>query len=38
MRYIVDTHALVWYIIDDPRLGKGAKQVLDNPSALLVIQ
>lgn len=37
MRYIVDTHALVWYIIDDRRLGKQAKQVLDNPSALLVI-
>ena len=37
MRYIVDTHALVWYLIDDTRLGTGAKQVLDNPSTLLVI-
>lgn len=37
MRYIVDTHALVWYIIDDPRLGNGARQILDNPSAQLVI-
>jgi len=37
MRYIVDTHALVWYIIDDPRLGNEARQILDNPSAQLVI-
>lgn len=37
MRYIVDTHALVWYIIGDPRLGNGARQILDDPSAQLVI-
>lgn len=37
MRYVVDTHALVWYLTNDTRLGVGARQVLDDPSALLVI-
>lgn len=30
-------HALVWYLTNDTRLGVGARQVLDDPSALLVI-
>jgi PIN domain nuclease of toxin-antitoxin system len=28
MRYIVDTHALIWFLEDNPRLGTAAQQVL----------
>jgi len=28
--YVVDTHALAWYLDDDPRLGSQAEAVLDN--------
>lgn len=28
-RYVVDTHALFWYLTDSPRLGPQAKQALE---------
>jgi PIN domain nuclease of toxin-antitoxin system len=34
---IVDTHALVWYLEGNPRLGANAKTVLDEPTSELVI-
>lgn len=37
MRYVVDTHALAWYLTRDPRLGNEARQVLADPTAQLVI-
>lgn len=37
MRYVVDTHALAWYLTRDPRLGNEARQVLADPAAQLVI-
>ncbi len=30
MQYIVDTHALIWFLEGNPRLGNAAKQVLEN--------
>jgi PIN domain nuclease of toxin-antitoxin system len=36
-RYIVDTHALLWYIADDPALGADASAVLDDPASELVL-
>ncbi len=35
--FVLDTHALVWYIDGDSRLSKGAMAVLDDPTARLVI-
>ncbi|MEP7336180.1 MAG: PIN domain-containing protein [Acidobacteriota bacterium] len=35
-KYIVDTHALIWYLEPSPRLGLAAKAVLDNPASELV--
>src|SRR5262245_53620037 len=36
-KYIVDTHALVWYLESSPRLGAAAKAVLDDPASDLVL-
>lgn len=35
--YVVDTHALTWYLDDDPRLGSQAEAVLDNAKVRLII-
>ena len=37
MRYILDTHALVWHLANDARLGPGARQVLADPTVPLVV-
>lgn len=37
IRYIVDTHALIWYLTSDARLGKAAKAVFDDPNSHLII-
>jgi PIN domain nuclease of toxin-antitoxin system len=35
-KYVLDTHALVWYIEGNPRLGAAAKSVIDDPDSELV--
>ncbi len=35
--YVLDTHALLWYLADDPRLGLRARAVLGDPEATLII-
>lgn len=37
MRYVVDTHALLWHLSNDARLGAHARRILDDPSALLIV-
>ena len=37
MRYVIDTHALVWYLSGDQRLGSQAQRILSDPSAQLII-
>lgn len=37
MRYVLDTHALVWHLTNDPRLGTHARDVLDNDDSQLVV-
>ncbi len=37
MRYVLDTHALVWHLTDDPRLGSNAKGILDDEESQLVV-
>ena len=31
--YVVDTHSLYWYLLDDNRIGKEAKQVFDKAAS-----
>lgn len=35
--YVIDTHALVWYLTDDPRLGKKARQILETDGNQLIL-
>lgn len=35
--YVVDTHALLWYLEDDPRLSRKAKNTLGDPKARLLL-
>lgn len=37
MKYIIDTHALVWFLEGNPRLGRNAKAILSHPDSQLVI-
>ena len=37
MRYVVDTHALIWHLANDARLGSKARQILSEPDKLLII-
>src|ERR1044072_8436391 len=37
MRYVIDTHTLVWYLTDDRRLGVQARRVLEDDAANLII-
>lgn len=36
-KYIIDTHTLLWYIADDPLLGKSAGIILDDRASELVL-
>lgn len=36
-KYVLDIHALVWYLEGNPRLGQNAKAVLDDPRNELVL-
>ena len=36
-RYVVDTHALIWFLEENPRLGSQAKTILQDPKSALVI-
>ena len=37
IKYIVDTHALVWYLEGNPKLGAAARAVLSDPASELVL-
>ena len=37
MTHVADTHSLVWYLEDNPRLGPNARIALKNPETKLVI-
>ena len=37
MRYVVDTHALVWFLEGNSRLGTNAKTILANPDSQLIL-
>lgn len=35
--WILDTHALIWYLEGNPCLGEGARAVIDSPQSRLVL-
>jgi PIN domain nuclease of toxin-antitoxin system len=36
-KYVLDTHALIWYLEGNPRLGVAAQAVMDDPVSELVL-
>lgn len=37
MRYVVDTHTLLWHVGNDRRLGPTARRILNDPNAKLIV-
>lgn len=37
MKYVVDTHALIWFLEGNSRLGENAKNVLSDPTSQLIL-
>jgi PIN domain nuclease of toxin-antitoxin system len=35
-KYVVDTHALIWFLANNPRLGGNADRVLSDPNSELI--
>jgi PIN domain nuclease of toxin-antitoxin system len=36
-KYVLDTHALIWYLAGSARLGSAAKAVMDDPASEMVL-
>ncbi|MEW5987026.1 MAG: PIN domain-containing protein [Chloroflexota bacterium] len=36
-KYILDTHALIWYLEGSPKLSAKARSIMDDPSGQLVL-
>ena len=37
MRALLDTHALLWFITDDPRLGRRARALIEEPETQVLV-
>jgi PIN domain nuclease of toxin-antitoxin system len=37
MKYVIDTHALIWFLEGNPRLGTNAKAIISHPDSRLII-
>ncbi|MBW4671951.1 MAG: PIN domain-containing protein [Cyanomargarita calcarea GSE-NOS-MK-12-04C] len=37
MKYVIDTHALIWFLEGNSRLGANANAILSNPDSQLII-
>jgi PIN domain nuclease of toxin-antitoxin system len=35
VRLLLDTHALLWWLADDPKLGRAAREAIADPAALV---
>jgi PIN domain nuclease of toxin-antitoxin system len=35
--FVVDAHALIWYLVGSPRLGAGARAVMQDPTVVLYL-
>lgn len=36
-RYLLDTHTFIWWIIDSPRLGEGARATIQKPENMILL-
>lgn len=37
MRALLDTHAFLWFLLDDPRLGAAARRLIEDPSNQILV-
>lgn len=37
MKYVVDTHALIWFLEGNSRIGTNAKTILSEPTSQLIL-
>jgi PIN domain nuclease of toxin-antitoxin system len=37
VKYVIDTHALIWFLEGNPRLGSNAQTILSNPESQIII-
>lgn len=37
MRFLLDTHALLWWLFDDPRLSDNAREIVANPDNRILV-
>lgn len=36
-RYLIDTHILLWWIFNDPKLKQNAREIIQNPSNKIIV-
>lgn len=36
-RYLIDTHILLWWIFDEPKLKQNAREIIQNPSNKIIV-
>ena len=36
-RYLIDTHILLWWIFDDPKLEQNIREIIQNPSNQIMV-
>lgn len=37
MSYLIDTHILLWWIFDDPKLDKDCRDIICNPDNMIIV-
>jgi PIN domain nuclease of toxin-antitoxin system len=37
MSYLIDTHILLWWIFDDPKLGNECREIIRNPDNTIIV-
>lgn len=37
MRYLIDTHVLLWWLFDDPKLCQTSRDILKNPNNQILV-
>lgn len=37
MSYLIDTHILLWWLFDDPKLGTNSREIIRNPDNRIIV-
>jgi PIN domain nuclease of toxin-antitoxin system len=37
MTYLIDTHVLIWFVENDPKLSASVRQILENPANIVLV-